>query len=620
MILAGLFAHPVLGAVADWLLTYLVHSTVLLGGVWLITRRVPEYHRLNELLWKSALFGALITASVQAGPRLGSTRSDIAGATPFVTVPANAAVDAPLGPIAALPAIERSGAASVDRPAAQPGAVSSASAAARPPVPLPAVLVVLWSAVAIVLVLQLLITRWRFGRRIGRRAPVPDEALAASAARLSGSLSFGRTVRVTSAPRLDGPVALGLREICLPTAVLTEFDAAERAAILAHELAHLQRRDPLWFTAAALCDRIFFFQPLNRIAGIRIREAAEYLCDERAAQSVGSGVRVARALARVAEWLQAGPSEMVVAGMAETPSQLVGRVRRLVEERQTASAPRAAWGVIGGLALVGLTTAAAPVFGPAAAHPPVHRTQLAFAVDTPPARRSAARRDTNFVFLKPDSVAHVDGRADEARVGTFRVTLDSAEARSRDSVFVTAADRIDAAERAQLARLTAERARMNQLMQQHRRADTPAARAEIARLRVELARTDSMLHAGAGALPEAEARLQTVERSAAALAVATRRRHDPEVVAALAGALRDPNAKVRISAIMSLHEFALDTTPPALARAVADSDASVRLNAITAVGAIGDSVARATLLEALHGPDPDTRAAAARALGQLRER
>ena len=49
-----------------WILTYLIHSTVLLTGVWTITacswiRSDP----LKERLWKFAVVGGLITASLQ---------------------------------------------------------------------------------------------------------------------------------------------------------------------------------------------------------------------------------------------------------------------------------------------------------------------------------------------------------------------------------------------------------------------------------------------------------------------------------------------------------------------------------------------------------------------------
>ena len=41
--------------------------------------------------------------------------------------------------------------------------------------------------------------------------------------------------------------------------------------MLAHELAHLARRDPLWLAFASVVERVFWIQPLNRIARRRSR-------------------------------------------------------------------------------------------------------------------------------------------------------------------------------------------------------------------------------------------------------------------------------------------------------------------------------------------------------------
>ena len=48
-----------------WLLTYAVHSTVLLVLAWLVASRVTS-HRARETLWKTALFGGFLTATGQS--------------------------------------------------------------------------------------------------------------------------------------------------------------------------------------------------------------------------------------------------------------------------------------------------------------------------------------------------------------------------------------------------------------------------------------------------------------------------------------------------------------------------------------------------------------------------
>src|ERR1051326_2297845 len=48
----------------DWLLTYAAHSTLLLVGAWLLSIRLRS-HAVRETLWKTALFGAFLTATAQ---------------------------------------------------------------------------------------------------------------------------------------------------------------------------------------------------------------------------------------------------------------------------------------------------------------------------------------------------------------------------------------------------------------------------------------------------------------------------------------------------------------------------------------------------------------------------
>ena len=49
-----------------WLLTYLIHSTVLLGLVWLVTRRRRLEPAVSELLWKVAILAGLVTGAIQS--------------------------------------------------------------------------------------------------------------------------------------------------------------------------------------------------------------------------------------------------------------------------------------------------------------------------------------------------------------------------------------------------------------------------------------------------------------------------------------------------------------------------------------------------------------------------
>src|SRR5882724_1084150 len=68
-----------------WLLTYLLHSTLLLGVAWLASKPLARWSvAAEETMWKLALVGALLTASLQlsAGWEPAAGRWRLAAAPP----------------------------------------------------------------------------------------------------------------------------------------------------------------------------------------------------------------------------------------------------------------------------------------------------------------------------------------------------------------------------------------------------------------------------------------------------------------------------------------------------------------------------------------------------------
>ena len=58
--------------VTAWMLTYLLHSTLLLGGAWLLSRFLGQRRlAVQETAWKVALLGGILTAGLQLGLTLG---------------------------------------------------------------------------------------------------------------------------------------------------------------------------------------------------------------------------------------------------------------------------------------------------------------------------------------------------------------------------------------------------------------------------------------------------------------------------------------------------------------------------------------------------------------------
>jgi TonB family protein len=69
--------------------------------------------------------------------------------------------------------------------------------------------------------------------------------------------------------------------ILLPADFAQRFGTGQRALVLAHEQAHLARRDPLWSLLAELIAALLWFHPLAWLALPRFKLDQELACDER---------------------------------------------------------------------------------------------------------------------------------------------------------------------------------------------------------------------------------------------------------------------------------------------------------------------------------------------------
>ena len=537
---------------SGWLLTYLVHSTLLLSAAWLITPRLRS-HRVRETLWKTALFGGFLTATGQSLFQV----SPLAGRM-MVPAPTGVSQEQPaakLGEQNTLKSAEFTEEAdNTDRSAPSASSASSGSAFAN--VNKERLLVWSWAIGAAFLLGVYLIRRIRFARRISARRNVTEPPLAPMLQELRAAAGFDRAVRLTATPALPSPVALGAGEIAVPEAALTDLDPGQQRSMLAHELAHLDRRDPAWLTAACVAEQIAFFQPLNRLARRRIQESAEYLCDEWAVRRTGSGVLLAKCLAKVAEWLEASPRAVPVAGMAEDRSHLVARVRRLLDGAPFPKAPGRRTLVIASFAVIALTVVALPTV-------------------------SLARHQSGGPMLTPGSPRGsgpvLAGSNKESRYGTTSADT----SRIVQALIGALKD----------SNVEVRRAAVRSLGNFEDRSAAPALRESL---------RDS----------DAEVRAAAVE--------ALGDLHDVASADAIAALIKDPNKDVRSHAIEALTDLELNEAPAALLDALRDSDADVRHEAAHAAGHFQDARAVPMLRSLLDDANGEVREAAVEALGEIR--
>ena len=96
------------------------------------------------------------------------------------------------------------------------------------------------------------------------------------------ALPLAAPVEVRASHSLLEPGLVGIFKpvVLLPQDLLTGLSAAERDGILAHELAHLSRRDNLTAALHMLVEAIFWFWPPVWLIGARLIAERERACDE----------------------------------------------------------------------------------------------------------------------------------------------------------------------------------------------------------------------------------------------------------------------------------------------------------------------------------------------------
>lgn len=369
-------------AISAWLLTYALHSTLLLVGVWVVTSRMGAgLDGLKESLWKFAVIGGAISATLQTAipiePLAGRVAlyDDEPTASPPTqrTVVASPILDRPeaatrktthprrtdTGPADDLSLRVRWAPTSAVLLDAQFSSESESDAAFEPAASAAAGEVYTgraptawWRWLSGLCVFAggvgvgLVGLAWvRLCSRLADRREIADGPLPAVLTRLCHRARLRRAVRLTCSKRIPVPMAFGIRrpEICLPMRAVTDLPAEQQESMLAHELAHLVRGDPAWMTLCGIIEKLFFFQPLNRLARRRLQELAEFRCDLWAVEQTGAGLPLARCLTEVADWLVASCRRPMVAGvspMAAGRRNLQRRIERLLDGHQLRSSRR----------------------------------------------------------------------------------------------------------------------------------------------------------------------------------------------------------------------------------------------------------------------------------------
>ncbi len=179
---------------------------------------------------------------------------------------------------------------------------------------------------------------------------------------LQQKMGITRMVRYCESLQLGTPVVVGwIRPVVLlPVAALTGLDEMQLRAVIAHELAHIQRLDAFVNLFQIAVESLLFYHPAVWWLGKRIREERENCCDDAAVAVCGSPVTYARALAHMAESRVA--PQLV---MAANRGPLAARVARLLGIDNSSGAQRGTNLSVGVLCLSAALVAGSALIGAA---------------------------------------------------------------------------------------------------------------------------------------------------------------------------------------------------------------------------------------------------------------
>jgi beta-lactamase regulating signal transducer with metallopeptidase domain len=149
---------------------------------------------------------------------------------------------------------------------------------------------------------------------------------------LCKKLNIGKAVKIYKSALAKVPMVIGLIKpvILLPVSAFTGLSPKQLESIIAHELAHILRRDYIINLLQSVVEILFFYHPAVWWINNVIRTERENCCDDIAIAQTGDSTDYARALASIQEHLLLNKSLALSA--AGNKNKLLKRIKRLLNQ------------------------------------------------------------------------------------------------------------------------------------------------------------------------------------------------------------------------------------------------------------------------------------------------
>lgn len=174
---------------------------------------------------------------------------------------------------------------------------------------------------------------------------------------LCDRVGVSSTVRLLKSAVVPTPIAIGIFKpvIIVPASLFLQIDPRQLETIIAHELIHIRRYDPLVNLFQCAIESLLFYHPGIWWISTQIRREREFAADAAVTEIFeGSHVTYARALANLEEIRLATNQQMPRYATAANGGNFMQRIQRILKVKTEASRASSAW--TAGMAVV-LTSA-----------------------------------------------------------------------------------------------------------------------------------------------------------------------------------------------------------------------------------------------------------------------
>ena len=150
-------------------------------------------------------------------------------------------------------------------------------------------------------------------------------------------LQLRRPVRLLESTLVNVPMVLGYFKpvILLPLGAVNSLTVQEVEAVLAHELAHVQRNDYLVNIVLSLIEVLFYYHPAVWFISANVRNERENCADDIAVRLCGNSLTYAKALVSLQELHPTVPAFAMP--FSRSKNQLLHRIQRILQQPQTRS-------------------------------------------------------------------------------------------------------------------------------------------------------------------------------------------------------------------------------------------------------------------------------------------